>query len=385
MSIFLRLFILGICTSILPLFSENLTVIGVGRLGLTYSLCLEQAGHHVLGLDISPNYVMLLNEKTLQVREPGINEMLQKSRNFRATTNLKEALDFADIYLIVVSTTTGTAGYHFEALSALLADINAHRVSNKQIIIHSTVSPGYHHIAKALLSNCENISLSYNPPFIAQGEIVKGLITPDLVLIGQESEEAGDLIESLHLSMLQNKPSIVRMSVESAEITKMALNSYITGKIAFANLVADIADQTPGASKYDILKAIGSDSRVGSKYLNPGYGFGGPCFPRDNRTLSDYADTLGIDPITFRATDIANAQHAQFMAQQFIEQNLTEYVFDDVSYKSNCPVKIIEESQKLAVARLIAEQGKKVIIIDEPAVIDAIKALYGDLFTYQPQ
>ncbi len=350
-----RLAIVCLLGAVAPCISQNISVVGIGRLGLSYALCLEQVGHHVIGVDIDPHYIEQINEKTLCVGEPGINEMLRSSQNFRATTSLREAMDFADTCFIVVSTTIGTEGYNFTALEEALKAINALKVAKKHLVINSTLFPGFvHNRARALLSDCTDITLSYNPPFIAQGEIVKGLVTPDMVLIGQDSEEAGDIIESFHRSLHQNEPHIARMSVESAEITKLALNCYVTAKVAFANIVGDIADETPGANKYDILNAIGSDSRVGSKYLRPGYGFGGPCFVRDNLALADYADLVGIDPVTFRATDAANDQHAEYMANQFIEMDLEEYVFEDVSYKPNCPVKIIYASQKLAVARLIA-------------------------------
>jgi nucleotide sugar dehydrogenase len=380
---FSKLFFLLFTGSILPLFSSNVSVIGLGRLGLTYALCLEKAGHKVMGVDISSDYIDLLNKKTLQVEEPGVNEMLQNSRNFRATTSLQEALNFAEICLITISTTIGTEGYDFTSLTELLKEINIHEISNKHLVINSTIYPGYiKNTALPTLADCVNTTLSYNPPFIAQGEIVKGLVTPDMVLIGQGSKEAGDFLENLHRSMLKNTPAIDRMSCESAEITKLALNCFVTAKVAFANLVGDIADETPGANKHDILKAIGSDTRVGSKYLKPGYGFGGPCFVRDNRALADYSDDIGIDPVTFRATDKANDQHGQFMAQKLIDQNLNEYVFEDVSYKPECPVKIIYASQKLAVAKLVAESGKRVKIVDEPKVINEIKKLHGDLFIY---
>ncbi len=369
--------------AIAPLCSHNISVIGVGRLGLSYALTLAEAGHRVLGVDVHSGYIASLNEKTLDVGEPGINTLLRESQNFRATTSLKEALDFADICLIVVSTTVGTEGYNFEGLNTLLSEINAQKVSNKHFVIHSTLFPGYmQNTARGLLADCTNITLNYNPPFIAQGEIIRGLVTPDMVLIGQASEETGDLIESLHRSICRNTPHIARMSVESAEIAKLSLNCYVTGKIAFANLVGDLADETPGANKFDILQAIGFDSRIGSKCLLPGYGFGGPCFVRDNRALADYADLIGIEPLTFRATDAANDQHAYYMAEQLIAQDLDEYIFEDVSYKPNCPVKIIYASQKLAVARHVAEQGKKVTIVDEQSVINEVKALYGELFTY---
>ncbi|MBS0620557.1 MAG: UDP-glucose/GDP-mannose dehydrogenase family protein [Verrucomicrobia bacterium] len=377
--------ILGLCllSASAPLLSDNISVMGVGRLGLTYALCLEKAGHHVLGLDVSESYVDLLNEKTLVSNEPGIREMLEASQNFRATTSLQEALDFADIYFIVVNTATGEDGYQFDALTGLLKEINAQKVAHKHLVINSTLFPGYvRNTALPLLKDCTDVTLSYNPPFIAQGEIVAGLTRPDMVLIGEANSHVGDLIEGLYRSIHQNNPYIARMSVESAEIAKLALNCYVTAKVAFANLIGDIADETPGSDKYAILNAIGQDSRVGPKYLKPGYGFGGPCFVRDNRALADYADLLGIDPLSFRATDALNAQHAVYMAEQLVKQDLEEYIFEDVSYKPNCPVKILYASQKLEVARLVAEQGKNVTIIDEPSVIAEIQALHGDLFHY---
>jgi len=382
----LRLLVIGFISAISPLLSHDISVIGVGRLGLTYALCLERAGHNVLGNDVYQDYVNMLNQKILRVGEPGINEMLMQSKNFRATTSLDETLNFSDIILIVLATTRGTEGYQFDDLTALFKEINTRKVSNKHLVIQSTVSPGYiRNVASPLLSDCTDVTLSYNPPFIAQGEIVKGLVNPDMVLIGQATEEVGDMLESLHRSIVQNDPHIARVSIESAEITKLALNCFVTSKVAFANLVGDIADETPGADKFEILKAVGCDSRIGSKYITPGYGFGGPCFVRDNRALADYAESIGIDPVTFRATDTANDAHAVYMAQKLLEQDLAEYVFTDISYKPNCPVKIIYASQKLAVARLLAEQGRAVTIVDVPSVIAEVKAIYGDLFTYRIQ
>jgi UDPglucose 6-dehydrogenase len=139
------------------------------------------------------------------------------------------------------------------------------------------VIPGYvHQVATYLIKDCENTSISYNPEFIAQGDIVNGLIKPDVVLIGQGSQEAGDRLEFLYRKMCENDAPVRRMSAErcdvtdcsetySAEITKLSVNCFVTTKIAFANFIGDVADRTPGANKNDILNAVGSDSRVGLK------------------------------------------------------------------------------------------------------------------------
>lgn len=364
-------------------FTQNITVIGIGRLGICFALCLEKSGYNVLGVDVSSDYVSKINDKSLYSPEPCVMDLLKKSKNLTATTSLKEGLDFSDLILITVATTIGNDAYDFSMLNQLLTDINNLDTSNKHIVINSTLYPGYiKSTALLLLSKCSNITLSYNPPFIAQGEIVKGLTNPDMVLIGQANPEVGDILEKMYSTMCTNSPTITRMSVESAEITKLAVNCFITMKIAYANLVGDIADETPGADKYAILAAAGKDTRIGSKCLLPGYGFGGPCFPRDNRGLGGYATSKNIEPLLFRATDECNKLHAHYMAQKLIDQNLPEYVFEDITYKQKSAVKILEESQKLVVARIIALAGKKVILIDSPEVLAQVKTIYGDLFIY---
>lgn len=378
--IFLVLFLIPVFV-----FCENISVLGIGRLGLCMALCFEKAGYNVLGVDLSEKYISLLNEKSFESPEPSVTEYLKQSKNFLASTSLKEALDFSDTYFIVVPTNklNGENPYDTKILSDLLEVISSYNISNKHIIISGTVPPGYiTKTAKKITQNCASITYSYNPEFIAQGDIIRGLENPDIVLIGEEDVNAGKNIENIYRKVCQNSPYYAHMSIESAEITKMALNCFVTAKIAFANLVSEIADETEGADKEMILATLGKDQRIGSKCIKPGYGFGGPCFPRDNRALAMYATSIGINPCIFNTTDIANEQHANYMAQKFLDQNLPEYVFEEVNYKPNCPVAIIEKSQKLLVAKKIAERGKKVIILDSENIIKEVEREYGDLFTY---
>ncbi len=364
----------------------RITVIGVGRLGLCAALVFEKAGYKVMGIDINPTYVENLNNKTFDSLEPRVNKLLQESSNFKASCSLDEGLNFSDIYYITVDTPTktGEAAYDHTNLNKVLAEINRCRVENKTIVIACTIFPGYiPDVGKAFIKDCINTTLSYNPSFIAQGSIVSGLTTPDMVLIGEASPAAGDLIEALHTSFCCNNPHICRMSPASAEITKIALNCYITTKIAYANMIGDIADKTRDADKETILAAIGKDSRIGAACLKAGYGFGGPCFPRDNRALGYYASSVGIEPVISYATDIANKLHAEVMAKNFLLQNKDIYTFESVTYKDNCKVPIIDESQKLVVASELARAGKSVVIVDVQPVITEVKKKYGDLFSYE--
>eukprot|EP00966_Prymnesium_polylepis_P070323 1634700-Prymnesium_polylepis.1 len=185
---------------------------------------------------------------------------------------------------------------------------------------------------------------------------------------------------------------------------KLSLNCFVTTKIAFANsapprqiasrrlpscsrrrrlpivsrkrciaVIGDIADRTPGADKHAILAAVGADSRVGAKCLKPGFGFGGPCFPRDNRALGGYARSVGVTPFMCDATDASNKEHAHNMAEAMMASGEHSYTMSDVAFKPGCPVDVIEESQPLEVAKLLARKGKHVTIKDRPGIVALVR------------
>ena len=365
--------------------SKRAGFVGLGRLGLCTALKFEQAGWDVLGSDVFPAYVESINSKTLRSQEPGVEDALRTSQRLRATLDLREVVEHADILFILVATPTsaGENAYDTATLSKVLSDIAALRPKSKHIVICCTVMPGYiSTIGSFLMEKCENCSLSYNPEFIAQGEIMKGLSEPDVVLIGEGNKDAGDILQALYEAATVNSPRICRMSPQSAEIMKLSVNCFVTTKISFANMIGDIADATPGADKMDILTAVGGDSRIGTRCILPGYGFGGPCFPRDNRALGLYARKVGIEPEICDATDRYNRRHADIMAKSMLEQDLDEYVIRDVAYKPKCPVDIIEESQPLEVAKKIVQKGKKVTISDRSAIIELVRRTHGRMFSY---
>lgn len=364
----------------------KITVLGVGRLGICLALCAEKAGYDVIGVDVVQSYVEQLNNKTFNSSEPSVTEYLKASKNFKASSKLEDGLNHSDYIFIMVATPTGLGekSYDHSMLSKLLQNINDKKVSNKHLFIGCTVLPGY--IAKTarfLVRDCPNTTISYNPEFIAQGDVMRGLMNPDMVLIGEGSKEAGDYLQSFYDHAMTNKPKIHRMSPESAEICKLSVNCFVTTKIAFANMIGDIAAKTEGSSAEDILAAVGDDSRVGRKYLLPGYGFGGPCFPRDNRALGNYARSVNVEPIIPVATDTSNIYHAKVMAERFLAEGKDHYVFDDVAYKPKCPVDIIEESQKIEVALRIARAGKRVTIKDRTEIIRLVQQEFGTTFDYE--
>jgi UDPglucose 6-dehydrogenase len=365
---------------------KRVTLVGVGRLGICTALVLEKAGFSVLGCDVVPSYVDLINNKTLRSNEPRVEEMLKSSKNFKATTSMKEAVEFADVIFILVATPTGTSpdqAYDCGTLSNVLSGLNDFKLKNKHIVINCTVMPGYcDRVGKHLLRDCMNCTLNYNPEFIAQGNVIQGLLQPDMVLIGEGSTESGDILQSMYKQMCENQPKFARMSVASAEITKLAVNCFITTKISFANMVGEIADRTPNANKDVILQAVGSDSRIGNKCLLSLGPYGGPCFPRDSRALGHFARSVGVEPLLCEATDAINKQHADFMATEMLKSGKDHYVMEDVAYKPKCPVDIIEESGPLEVAKRLVRAGKRVTIRDRPAIVELTRRTYGSMFDY---
>jgi len=362
---------------------EKISVIGIGKLGLAFSLTLEKAGYDVLGVDINPEYVEALNTKSFVSDEPGITDHLTAAANFTATTDLTKAVVHSDTLFVIVATPSLPNGrYDHSQIESLVTTLETgpRHGRHKDFIVCCTTMPGYCDTLEARLGAL-NYTVSYNPEFIAQGTILKNQAYPDMVLIGEGSEKAGDTLQRIYEQHTQNSPRICRMTRTEAELTKLALNCFLTTKIAYANMVGDIA-LSLGGDPNVILGAIGSDSRIGNKYLGYGYGYGGPCFPRDNRALALCAGDVGKKALISVASDDSNKDHLVNQIAHYVKTHpeKTKVSFDFVTYKPEST--LLVESQQLAFAVGIAKEGYPVEITERPAVIAEVKAEYGDLFTY---
>lgn len=369
-------------------------VIGIGQLGLCFALTLERAGLSVIGVDTRSDYVSQIREKTLAVKEPGVSECLRASKRLEATTDIAAAVARSRLIFILVPTPTSgnsEAFYDHGILSTVLVKLNQLKLSNKSIVINSTVIPGYvRTIGKLLLKDCVRTTLSYNPAFVAQGDIMDGYTKGGwfgLVLIGEADTEVGARLEAIYRRIAEvggdGPLNVCHMSPESAEICKLASNCFRTTKISFCNMIGDIADATAGADKYDICRALGMDASIGAVCMRPGYGYGGPCYPRDNRALGVYAASVGIKATISQATDEYNELHHDRMAAQLVKDDHSSYAFEDVGYKPGIKVPLIDASPKLAVAKRLAKAGKRVVIRDRPDMVIEVMKEFGSLFTYE--
>ena len=362
---------------------EKVSIIGIGRLGLCFALTLERAGYSVLGVDISAEYVNMVNEKTLESDEKNVEKYLKASTNFKATTVLGEAIEYSDMLYVVVATPSLPNGrYDHSQIDSLVENlISLGKQEEKHLIICSTTMPGYCDTVFERLSSY-GYTVSYNPEFIAQGTILRDQAFPDTVLIGESDATIGDQIQVMHERMTLSEPSFHRMSRTEAEICKIGLNCFLTTKIAFANMIGDIA-RFAKVRPDPILSAIGGDTRIGNKYLAYGYGYGGPCFPRDNRALALFAGDVNVDALISKASDESNRQHLEYQVELFQEENdIKQPVeFDFVTYKPEST--ILEESQQLLFAKELARAGYKVVIKERQSVVNEVRKIYGNLFTYE--
>ena len=361
---------------------KSLGIIGIGKLGICFALNAARKGYHVLGVDVSQDYVDQVNNKTIKSAEPLVVDYLAQTQNLTASTQIADLISplYDKIFIFVATPSLPDGSYDHSQVERVCKELISFgkREHPVHLVIGCTTMPGYcDELAKKM--EPYNYTVSYNPEFIAQGNIIKDQQQPDQVLIGEASETAGNLIQEVYENICENTPTFCRMDRLSAEIAKIATNCFLTTKISFANSIGDLAIQT-GADKEKILQAIGADSRIGPKYLNYGFGFGGPCFPRDNRALGKFAEANNYKLLLSEATDEVNKKHLAFQLNQLLQKHPKGSIvtFDGVSYKKGSS--LLDESQQLALALQLVQEGRKVEITDSKTVIDQLEHLYPGVF-----
>ena len=304
----------------------RIAVVGLGKLGAPLAAVMASKGNEVLGVDVNPEAVRLLNEGLAPVEEPGLQELVTASRDrLSATTDLAAAAD-ADVSILLVPTPSDERGaFSNEHLLAAIDEIGrglAGRDEYHVVVVGSTVMPGSCDavIRPALESASgrrvgETLGLCYSPEFIALGNVIRDMLEPDMVLIGESDARAGDVHERLYAGVCENDPPFRRMSLVNAELTKIAVNTYVTMKISYANALADMCERLPGADVEAVTDALGLDTRIGRKYLRGAIAYGGPCFPRDNKAFGVLARDLGAEPLLAEATDAVNVAQTDRLAR----------------------------------------------------------------------
>lgn len=371
---------------------ERLSVFGLGKLGCTMLACFASKGWQVIGMDVNKLSVDTVNKGKSPIYEPGVNELIGKFKdNISATSDTEYAVRNTDVSFVIVptpSTMDGTFSTDFvEAVAAEIGSILRSKDSYHTVVITSTVLPGDMKLIQDLLERTsgkkctEDFGLCYNPDFIALGSVVRDFLNPEMVLIGESDKKAGDTLENIHSNLVDNSPNIHRMNFYNAELTKIALNSYCTLKITFANILAEICEKMPGGNVDQVTDALGDDPRIGNKYLKGGLSYGGPCFPRDNRAFAKAAEKFGCTtPLSVR-TDQINDYHRNERIPNKLLALMKKYKTNKLSilglsYKTD--TQLVEESAAISIINALIKDDVQLSIYD-PAGMEEAKTEITDL------
>jgi UDPglucose 6-dehydrogenase len=366
---------------------EKLSVIGLGKIGLPMAVLFASKGFKVIGVDINPSVVRSLNEGNCPIYEPGVPELLRKCRaSLMATDDYRFAVENSEASFIVVPTPSEESGTfstkYVEAAGGKIAENLREKDDFHLIVLVSTVLPGATAHLKELIEKVSgkkcgvDFGLCYSPESIALGNVLRGLSNPDMVLVGESDPKSGELLSEIYRRVCENNPPIVRTNFWNAELGKILLNSYITMKISFANMMAEMCEKSFG--DVDVVSHIlGLDSRVGRKYLSGGLAFGGPCFPRDNRAVAYFARTIGANAKLAEVTHEINLYHNRRVVE-FIRQKLGKLkdkriAILGLTYKPDTDV--VEESASLEIAKSLLEEGAILSVYDPVGMRNAEKVL----------
>ncbi len=351
---------------------NNISVIGLGKLGACMLASLASRGFKITGVEIDKKRAELLRNGKSFHFEPNLEEYLTEYRdNITITDNYEHAILNTDITFIVVNTPSKPDGsFSTEQLVPACQKIGTVLKEKKGyhlVAVTSTIMPST--MRNTVLPAIESTSgkkaivdfgLCYNPEFIAFGSAIRDFLNPDLVLIGESDSKAGDMLSGIYEKLLED-PKIRRMSLENAEITKIALNSYITMKISFANLLAELCEKFPGGNVDVITESLDMDRRIGRDYLKGAMSFGGPCFPRDNRAFSLAARLYGCNLELPDVTDTVNQKHIEYIANKVLEYcSNGKIAILGGSYKPNSDV--IEASPAIEIGKYLVNKGVTVAI-----------------------
>ncbi|MCW5734344.1 MAG: nucleotide sugar dehydrogenase [Enhydrobacter sp.] len=367
----------------------RINVVGLGKLGAPLAAVLASRGFNVIGLDVNKTLVDALNAGKMPIVEPQLNELIAANRErLRATMDANEAVQNSEASFVIVPTPSDATGFFSNRFVLQAMETLGKALRNKagyhMVVITSTVMPGSTGSEiKATLEAASgrkvgsDLGLCYNPEFIALGSVVRDMLFPDSILVGESDAKAGDMLTGIYLQMCENKPPVQRMNWVSAELTKISVNTYVTTKISYANMLADICDRLPGADVDVVTKALGADTRIGAKYLKGAMGYGGPCFPRDNVAFAALARKLGARADVAEATDRINnyqVDRLTALVSKFAKSG-TRIALLGLSYKPQTPV--VEESHSVKLAARLADAGY-IVTVHDPLAQDAALAVLGD-------
>jgi len=303
----------------------QIAMIGAGYVGLVTGACFSEFGANVTCVDKDVNKISTLKEGKIPIFEPGLEALVQsnvQSNRLTFTTDLKTAVEKADAVFIAVGTPSRRGDGHAD-LSFVFsaAEEIAHALSNYTLIVtKSTVPVGTgRQVAEKIRRICPeaDFDVCSNPEFLREGAAINDFMRPDRVVIGADTDRARKMMREIYRPLFLRETPIVFTDLETSELTKYAANSFLATKITFINEIADLCEKL-GADVHDVAKGIGLDGRIGSKFLHPGPGYGGSCFPKDTLALVQTATKADSPLRIVEAVVEVNDKRKKSMAKKII-------------------------------------------------------------------
>mgnify|MGYP002623278640 CR=1 FL=1 len=374
-------------------------VIGTGYVGLVTGTCLAELGRQVICCDVNEEKIRKLNDGIIPIYEPGLEELVKNNRErLTFTTDIKYTVQNSDIIFIAVGTPMGEDGSaDLQYVLSVAISIGKYMDHNIFVVDKSTVPVGTaekveKQIWDSYFAKFEDgdtipaddgmVEVLSNPEFLKEGSAIADFSRPDRIVVGHKSEEAKQVMYDLYYPLVRDDASkLIFMDIKSAEMTKYAANSMLATKISFMNEMANICERV-GADVNMVRKGIGSDTRIGPKFLYAGCGYGGSCFPKDVQALIKTAHDFDYTPELIEATERVNLKQKYVMANKVLEKfgdDLKGYCFGiwGLAFKPNTDD--MREAPAIYVIKTLLEHGAKIKAYDPKATFEAQNCYLKDL------
>jgi len=363
----------------------RISVIGTGYLGLTHAVCMADLGHQVLAIDVDADKIAKAARGVAPFFEPGLEPLLRKnldSGRLRFTSSFAEVGEFGDVHFLCVGTPQAAGGQaDLSYLHGAIDSLSPHLTRETLLVGKSTVPVGtarlLHARARAAAPAGDRVDLAWNPEFLREGYAVRDSLTPDRIVFGVTSARAEQTLRRVYATPLADGIPSLLMDLETAELVKVAANSFLATKISFINLMAEMCEAT-GADVLKLADAIGLDDRIGRKFLSPGLGFGGGCLPKDIRAFRSAAAERGISSLvglltTVDQVNLGRRERVVAMTREAVGGDLAgkRIAVLGVAFKPNSDD--IRDSPSLDICTRLSAEGALVSVHDPVAMPSAAR------------
>lgn len=361
----------------------HIAVIGTGYVGLVTGACFAEFGVDVTCVDIDTEKIARLSSGEMPIYEPGLEQLVTKnmqSGRLQFTTDIKQAVEQALVIFLAVGTPPNDDGSpDLTFVEAAARSVAEHMNGYKVIVTKSTVPIGTGERLRSLIRE-HNPRLSFgivsNPEFLREGAAINDFMRPDRVVIGSRDDEAIAIMRDLYRPLYLIEAPFVVTSIEAAELTKYAANAFLATKISFINEIANLCESI-GCDVHDVAKAIGMDRRIGSKFLHPGPGFGGSCFPKDTRALASVARQFNQDSLIVDAVIEVNRKQREAMLPKIekLVGSLDGKTIAVLGLAFKPETNDMREAPAIDIIKGLLKSGAKVRAYDPVAMIEAAEVL----------